>query len=184
MPGYHTHDGFYMRLAAGGGAAVAEDSDIGAKASGGSFAFSAAFGGAILQNLILYGEMIGYGIPESKYNNDGMNGTSSHTLNITGFGPGVAYYFMPLNLYLSGTLVLHQISENASGNSNNGVTLTDTGVGVSLMVGKEWWVSADWGLGIAADFFLGSAKNRPDYTTPDSRWTSKGFAVMFSATYN
>ena len=184
MPGYHTHDGFYLRLAAGGGAAVAKDSDIRAKTSGGSFAFSAAVGGAVLENLILYGEMVAYGIPESGYNDNQLSGTSSQTLNITGFGPGMAYYFMPSNLYVSGTLLLHQISESASRNSDRTVALTDMGVGVSLMVGKEWWVSTDWGLGIAGDFFLGSAKTRADYSTSDSRWTSKGFAVMFSATYN
>jgi hypothetical protein len=184
MPGYHTHDGFYMRLAAGGGAAVAQDSDIGAKASGNSFAFSAAFGGAILENLILYGEMVGYGIPEYKYNDDQMSGTSTRTLNISGLGPGVAYYFMPLNLYASGSLLLHRVSMSASKNSDEDIALTDMGAGVSLMVGKEWWVSTDWGLGIAADFFFGTAKNRAYYTTSDSRWTSKGFAIMFSATYN
>jgi hypothetical protein len=48
------------------------------------------------------------------------------------------------------------------------------------MVGKEWWVSDDWGLGVAAQLLLGSAKD--PYS--DAHWTSRGVAVMFSSTYN
>lgn len=48
------------------------------------------------------------------------------------------------------------------------------------MVGKEWWVSDNWGLGVAANFMVGSMKDK-DY---DTRWTGLSTSILFSATYN
>jgi hypothetical protein len=178
-PGYHTHDGFYMRLSFGvGGAAT---SGAGVKYSGGSLAFGAAFGGAITRHLVLYGEFFVHTIPNPTVKGFGSSQSLDGTeVDILGFGPGVAYYFMPLNLYLSGTLLLQQVQLSDSNDSSNSVALTNTGIGCSLMVGKEWWVSADWGIGVAAQLLLGSAKDH--YS--DARWTSRGVAIMFSSTYN
>jgi len=178
-PGHHTHDGFFLRLSIGGGGAAA--SGAGEKYSGGSFAFGAAFGGAITQHLILFGELFFHTIPDPTVEGLG----PSHTLDgrdvdIVGAGPGVAYYFMPLNLYLSGTLLLQQVQLSDSNNSNGAVALSRRGLGCSFMVGKEWWVSDDWGVGIAAQLLLGTAKDR----NSDANWTSKGAAIMFTSTYN
>ncbi len=178
-PGYHTHDGFYMRLSFGFGGAAS--SGAGEKYSGGSFAFGAAFGGALTQHLILYGEFLLHAIPDPTRDGFGSSQTLGGTeVDILGFGPGVAYYFMPLNLYLSGTLLIQQVQLSDTNDSSNSVALTKTGIGCSLMVGKEWWVSDDWGLGVAAQLLLGSAKD--PYS--DAHWTSRGVAVMFSSTYN
>jgi hypothetical protein len=174
----HAHDGFYMRLSLGGGGA--SSSGAGEKYSGGSAAFGAAFGGAITEHLILYGEFFFHTVPSPTFESYGVSQTVDADLGILGVGPGVAYYFMPLNLYLSGTFLLQQVQLSDPNDSSNSVNLTNTGVGFSLMAGKEWWVSADWGLGVAAQFLFGSAKDR--YV--DARWTSKALAIMFSATYN
>jgi hypothetical protein len=169
-----------MRLSLGGGGASASKS--GEKYSGGSFAFGAAFGGAITQHLILYGEIFGHSVHEPKHKLGSASATTvkGEDLDISGIGPGVAYYFMPLNLYLSGTLLLHQVSLSDSHDSNSSYNLTDVGVAGSFMVGKDWWVSDNWGLGVAAQLLLGSAKDR--YV--DSSWTTAAFALMFAATYN
>jgi hypothetical protein len=177
--GYHTHDGFFMRLSLGGGGASVSRS--GEKYSGGSGAFGAAFGGAITQHLILYGEIFGHSVNEPKYKAGGTSVTErGWNLDIAGVGPGVAYFFMPLNLYLSGTLLLQRVSLSESNDSNRGQALTDVGLAASLMVGKDWWVSENWALGAAAQFLVGSAKDR--YT--DSNWTTAAAAVMFTASYN
>jgi hypothetical protein len=177
--GRHTHDGFFMRLSLGGGGASASKS--GEKYSGGSGAFGAAFGGAITQHLILYGEVFGHSVHEPKYKVGGTSVTErGWDLNIAGVGPGVAYYFMPLNLYLSGTLLLQRASLSESNDSRSSRALTDVGLAASLMVGKDWWVSDNWALGVAAQFLLGSAKDRDD----ESNWTTAALALMFTATYN
>jgi hypothetical protein len=177
--GRHTHDGFFMRLSLGGGGASASRS--GEKYSGGSGAFGAAFGGAITQHLILYGEIFRHSAHEPNYKL-GSNSVTQRgwDLNIAGVGPGVAYYFMPLNLYLSGTLLLQRASLSESHDSNDARALTDVGLAASLMVGKDWWVSDNWALGVAAQFLLGSAKDHYD----ESNWTTAALALMFTATYN
>jgi len=47
-------------------------------------------------------------------------------------------------------------------------------------VGKEWWVSANWGLGAA---LRASFARTPDKTT-GSAWLGYFAAALFSATYN
>ena len=178
--GYHTHDGFFMRLSIGGGGASASKS--GEKYSGGSFAFAAAFGGAITPHLILYGEVLGHSVHEPKHKVTGIPDTTEYGLDmsVAGVGPGVAYFFMPLNLYLSGTLLFQQVTLSDSYDSNRSVAKTDVGVAASFMVGKDWWVSDNWGLGVAAQVLLGIAKDR--YT--NANWSTAAAAVMFTATYN
>jgi len=169
-----------MRLALGFGGAALENTDAKLKLSGRSVGLSAAFGGAIRPNLILYGELVAHAVPEFRREDSGYSTKSPDTLNIVGVGPGVAYYFMPLNLYLSGTFLLQKAAQSDPHDNDRSTDITNQGVGCSFMAGKEWWVSADWGLGIGVEFFLGSAKSN-DY---DRSWTSKAAAVMFSASYN
>jgi hypothetical protein len=120
------------------------------------------------------------GVPDPKTSTGGNSGTATGvTLNMIGFGPGLAYYFEPTNLYLSATLNFSQITLTDS-KTNNQLAETEIGYGFSGMVGKEWWVSTDWGLGLAAQFQLASVKVK----NVDSRMTGMGFALLFSATYN
>jgi hypothetical protein len=56
---------------------------------------------------------------------------------------------------------------------------TKTGFGFNLMVGKEWWVSDNWGLGVALQLLLAGAKDRDG-----TEWDSGALAVLFTATHN
>ena len=49
------------------------------------------------------------------------------------------------------------------------------------MVGKEWWVTQDWGLGVAGEVLFASMKDAGDTSIT---WTGTAFSVVFSATYN
>ena len=54
-----------------------------------------------------------------------------------------------------------------------------TGVGASVMVGKEWWVSANWALGVAL-------QGEFTYAEDDNSnliFRHGGAKVLFSATY-
>ena len=64
---------------------------------------------------------------------------------------------------------------------NSPAVETDPGFGMDLLVGKEWWVSSSWGLGLAAQFIYGSAKDREPAL---ERWTTFGGGLLFTATYN
>jgi hypothetical protein len=85
---------------------------------------------------------------------------------------------MPLNLYLSGSLLLQQILLDKSYSDGSDGQLA-TGLGLSFMVGKEWWVSSDWGLGVAAQLFVASARDQSGTT-----WNTGTLAILFSATWN
>jgi hypothetical protein len=182
LPGYpsrlpRSHDGFYLRLTQGFGAGSA--SGEGTKYSGGSFGFSAAFGGALTPHLILYGEFLFHVIPNPKGNAQVDKPTlAGNPVASLGLGPGIAYYFMPLNLYLSGSLLLQQTLLVKSYDNGSDGQLT-TGLGLSFMVGKEWWVSSDWGLGVATQLFLASARDQSGTT-----WNTRTLAILFSATWN
>ena len=181
-PGFHEHDGFYMRLLMGGGYLSTKEKFGGNTytLSGGAVAFSAAFGGAVAPNLIIYGELGGMSVNEPSVSGNGSSGTAKGlTLNMISFGPGLAYYVQPMNLYVSGTFNFTKFSMSDNNNSNNTAD-SDTGFGFSATLGKEWWVSTDWGLGAAAQFNMGTAKA----DSGDTTLTGIGFAVMFSATYN
>jgi len=94
---------------------------------------------------------------------------------MTAFGGGITYYFMPVNIYLSGSVGLGALSGggNISGESDNGFAGMVT-------AGKEWWVSNRWGLGVSGVFGFFSFPE-PDIS---ENWSGWNVAVMFSATFN
>lgn len=182
MQGYHVHDGFYLRVQTGIGFASLGSTTAGVKTTmgGGGLAFGAAAGGVIAHNLILYGALFETDTvnPDVQVGGTSMASPIGH-IAMQGIGPGIAYYFGPINLYLSGTLALSRFWTY----DGNGSRLDTSKIGLSfeLQVGKEWWVSRDWGLGIAARLGLGSMK---DQNNPDLTWSAGAFSLLFSATYN
>jgi hypothetical protein len=50
------------------------------------------------------------------------------------------------------------------------------------MIGKEWWVSDNWGLGIAGQFFAGRMNDSEAPGAPT--WETTAAALVFSATCN
>jgi hypothetical protein len=176
----HRHDRFYLRMFLGGGYTDWEaDSRPKVTLDGTSGAFGIALGGAVAENFIIYGEAFGSAVtgPELKYGD--VEGTFSEDIStsVTGFGPGIAYYFVPANLYLSGTLALSQMTLSEKGDE---IAETEMGFGLNLMAGKEWWVSDNWGLGLAVQVYGGQMDDKGGSPT----WSVRAFNVAFSATYN
>jgi hypothetical protein len=183
--GYHQHDGFFMRVTAGLGYFSASESYGGATYtySGLGESLSAAFGGTIAPNLILYGELLGTSVSNASLSYGGATQPYSGTdVTLFGFGPGLAYYVEPVNLYLSGTLTFTQVSftDTYSGYPSGDSNL---GIGLSFMVGKEWWVTRDWGIGIAGQVHVATMSDTP---APgyDTRLRAAALSMLFSATYN
>lgn len=180
--GFHQHDGFFARGQFGIGAASLSSARGGVKTtlSGGGVAMGGAVGGVVAHNLVLYGAFFATDVGNPNLE---VGGTSMPTgvgeIGFGGFGPGVAYYFEPLNLYLSGTLGL--CAFHVRDGSGDRLGSSKTGLAFDLSVGKEWWVSHDWGLGIAADLLGGSMKDQDD---PTLTWSVGALSLLFSATYN
>jgi len=180
-----THDGFFLRLSAGAGSASSKIDGPGLteKVSGGGSAdLNFAIGAMIRPNLALHGTMWGWLIedPDVELTTTG-NPTTMGTLNgdvdMSAFGGGLTYYFMPVNIYLTGSVGFGTLTLSGS---NNVSTETDNGFALDLGIGKEWWVGKSWGLGFNGGYSYHSV---PEHGVSEN-WSGSGYAIRFSATYN
>jgi hypothetical protein len=185
-PGSHVHDRVYTRLTLGGGYTRLSSNVAGAGIviSGGSVALGVAVGGAITDHLILYGELTVTSIVNPTFSGGGMSVSGTNiTAGSNGLGAGVAYYLEPENFYLAGTLLANQIElDDSSGTLGK----SEFGVGLEGLAAKEWWVSDNWGLGVAGQLLWASMKDNDNgiLTGVQGRWTTLSFSLLFSATYN
>jgi hypothetical protein len=92
-------------------------------------------------------------------------------------GPGVTYYVSPTNVFVSGSVSLAQISYGAGGTSNWGAM-------GRVVLGKEWWISGNWGLGLGGEVLLGRMGGRSGYYIPESHFTAKGLSLLISVSFN
>jgi hypothetical protein len=147
--GRHRHDGFLLRIASGPG--LLEHRSAGATLeTGESWDGHAAalttlsFGTSLVENLALHLDL--WGMTEV-----GRDTRVDPDLSVGGLAVGVSYYFMPSNVYLSafvGPSSARWRYEDAYWGDMESDSLH--GLGVGLSVGKEWWVSDNWGVGLSA----------------------------------
>ena len=184
-PGFQTHDGFYLRLHLGGGFTSIVGSN-GSRLSGGGVAIGVALGGAVTPNLIVFGTVAGTIISDPTVTFSGLEAANLNvnlagsSASVGGMGAGVAYYLEPADAYLSGALML--VTFEFDDANNKAILLSDTGVGFQGIIGKEWWVSTNWGLGLAGELYIG--RTMKDKNDPNVNWSSSAFSLLFSATYN
>jgi hypothetical protein len=160
-----THDGFFLRLQGGPGWMRASNGDDDVALKGGGGAFNFEIGGALTRNFILYGKLFGAGVAEPDLELGDItieDPGEDVTLGLGAVGAGVTYYFMPVNLYVSGAISAAQLTLDLDGERGE----TDVGPGLHL--------------GVGAELALARAKD-PD--TDSSFNVASGF-VFFSATYN
>ena len=184
VPGRHMHDGTYVRLFLGGGRIAMSESSGGndLKASGGGWSFGVAVGGAPVENLIIYGEFYFMNADNPTLELNGSPGTANgYSLVEGGIGPGIAYYFQPVNIYLSGTIGVSKVQFQDS-NTQDVLASTKWGFGLSTMIGKEFWVSDNWGLGAALQFHFGSMPDNAPTAPPTVH--SNALNLLFSSTFN
>ena len=177
------HDkAFFLRLSAGLGGASADvegneffGDDL--ELSGMSGDANFAIGGTISRNLALHATFGGWTIDNPDVEVGGFEqDTDDTTFSLGMFGGGLTYYIMPANLYLSGSLC----AATATLETDNFEEESDTGIGIDLTIGKEWWVGNKWGLGVAAGLNLYSVPTDID----DKDISGSAFAIRLSATYN
>ena len=175
----HRHLGFYLHLDLGFGGFDGEVSEQDLHLTGPAGSFGIAIGGAIAENLLLSGAAWGYGSDNPNLRQYGVDYSTVDTHFVVGaVGPQLTYYFMPWNLYLSGMLGVSSISSREGGRTFN----SEAGIGGQLAIGKEWWVSNDWGLGVAGQFFFSSNQDNAFPGSPS--WGTGAVTIAFSVTYN
>jgi hypothetical protein len=141
---------------------------------------SVAIGGALNQHLVLFGEVLSASGDKRSVVVDGVSvDANSGQIKIAALGGGVAYY-LASNLYFSGSLLVPQIQPNVIEASIGGGQ-DKFGLGLEAMIGKEWWVSSNWGLGLAVQvLYARSTEDR----VPSSTWQAWGATLVGSATFN
>lgn len=179
-PGAHRHLGFFLRLDGGIGflGTSAYVNDVAASVSGVSIPFGAVAGWAVAENLVVAGDFFFTLAPTPVFSYGGRNETPSDSgLSLLGIGPHLTWYFMPDNIYVSVTPALVIRTLRSFGNYEG----ARVGFGAKIAVGEEWWIADHWGLGVAAQFFLGLNQGSGAY---ERLWTTLGGGLALSATYN
>lgn len=195
----HKRDGYYLRLTAGfGGTAAVEDypgdeSTI----SGGSGTTTIGFGYAIREyfcvNLDLFRSFMPY--PDLLKINGEVITEEDAEVTISNLGLGLTYYIMSSNFYLSGSIgpAVGVVEYETSGTdldlfgfdfsslTQRQIEIeSDIGYGINVAIGKEWWVSDNWAIGVAGQLF----HTVLPFEESDLKTTSFGFGILFSGTFN
>ena len=170
-PGGYTHDGFFLRLQPGlGYAAFVEKASSGADQTIGDLGISGCLqiGGTLDDNFILYGELSSVAVGDLEEAGD-------DDFTVLGAGAGLSYYIMPQNFYLSCSLLFINGDREKDGRRVN-----TSGFGSRVSLGKEWWVSENWGIGIALVGHIDYKKLADTDHNAFSYYTG----LALSATYN
>lgn len=189
--GFHRHDGFFLSMNLGpalGGTII--------KASGNDAPYDKFIlrgpgvmvdlkvGGAIAPNLILSFDIVGRSIndPEGEMDGENLgNAGSDVTIADNSYGIGLTRYFMPYNLFVSGSLGMGRMVVDNGSDKNS----SKWGPALHLKVGKEWWVSPNWGLGLSAGYgFVAADDKKTPGVDYNGELTSHQFYVLFNTTYN
>jgi hypothetical protein len=175
----HTHDGFFLQFDLGGGylRSKIDDTVLNAKLDGGGGEFAVAVGYNFAPGLILAGQLWGIGVadPSLELNGQRVN-TDDTTLALSGVGVALTYYLKPYNVYFQATPSVTTLRAERDGADIG----TNTGFGVRLAVGKEWWVSDSWGLGLNVQ----AAWSSNDLDVGGGAFGSQWYGLALSATYD
>jgi len=177
----HRHRGLFLRPDLGFGyiSASASDPSSSVTISGGAASIGFAIGGSITDGVILAGHLWGIGAVNPSIAINGQSGTSTNTnVSFAAIGPELDYYVMPLNLFISVTVAASRGRTTVNGTDYD----SEIGIAGQAALGKEWWVSEHWGLGLKGEFTVTSNKDSAAANAPT--WTGYAFGVSFSATYN
>ena len=180
-----THDGFFLRLGAGGGNArnTLEYQGDKLEFSGTAANIDIAIGGVVAPNLALHGTLFGWGVTDpdlkltSSVDSLTATGTAKGTATLSAVGVGLTYYYMPVNAYITGSVGTATFEFDPEHGQKSD---TKDGVAFEIGAGKEWWVGTSWGLGAAVNYIYSSL---PDKDI-NRNWNGNAVHVLFSATFN
>ena len=147
--------------------------------SGGAGMFGVIVGYSVGENFIVGGHVFDTFVsnPNVSFASGLSGGTTNTSISLFGIGPSATYYFQPSNYYLTATVHLSRLSLSVNGTDTN----ANTGFGGRIGLGKEWWISDHWGLGVNAH--VGFSSNG-DPNPGASSLSSYIAGFMVSATYN
>jgi hypothetical protein len=181
------HRGLFFRPDLGLGYLRMSASQGGSDASVYGFAggLGLAIGGAIQPNHILAFHLWDAALANPTFSSNGSSATPGNSsASLVAFGPEYTFY-SETNLYFSVSPALSRLRVESGGLGAD----SDWGFGLRLALGKEWWVSDNWGLGLAGQLSFSANKDSGNGNTPNGpvavpTWYTWGATIAFSATYN
>jgi hypothetical protein len=178
------HDGLYVGARLGAGWLKLSESGYDGSISGWGWPFALSVGYALTPNLVVFGEF--YALQVRNPSDDGIGLVDLYLLAV---GPGATYYLNPSNVFASCSVSLAQASYRNGSPLDERYGTNETshwGVSGRLALGKEWWISNNWGLGLAGELQLGrmGSRTEPWETNGASHFTVKGFSLLATASFN
>lgn len=171
----HRHAGTFLRPDLGVGFLSMKTSDD-ATLTGFAETYGVAAGVTITGKSILALHLWETVVRNPSMSMGGSSGGANSSATLLGVGPEYTMYSND-NFFFSLSPSLTRITVET-----NGVTgATNWGLGMRAAVGKEWWASEHWGLGVVGQLSLSlNEDSGPNAPT----WTAWATTVAFSATYN
>lgn len=188
------HDGFLFRFQVGPAWArtetVPEGDALPLAIRGQGVAVSFSLGGSLTPQLALHGDAIVAVLNEPVAELGELSGPLKDTsVSVGGIGIGGTWFHTSTNVYVSASLLATSLTLDSPKLKEAKLTArTGLGPGLGVTVGKEWFISDEWGLGASLSAVGGMGLSSrdvdgegPDFTTS----TSMGFmSVQISATYH
>lgn len=188
--GYHQHDGFYFSLSLASGVL-----DISGKTSeftteklnldGTGGGLDIKIGGAIKENVILHANLTStsFARADIEIDNEKTELGNNDLAGVLILGGGFTFYVMPYNIFFSVNYGLASCIMELKDDK----FINNEGFGLDFKVGKEWWVSKNWGLGVSLNYnYTSFDENKNDYNNYNSlgKITSNFFGISLNATFN
>lgn len=185
-PDYQKHKGFFLSLSGGpnfSGISIEDNLPYATDYVGSGPILDLKIGGAIKENLILHATLITDYMSGPKISSNGVTQKTSDNFMIGEdfIGGGITYYLMPSNMFLSGSIGPGNFRRMDTGDDTS--VSSDKGFGFQVKVGKEWWVSRRWGLGIALSYSQLNVRNKPENGVVELI-NSNNLGIYFNATLN
>jgi hypothetical protein len=183
--------GFLARILVGGGN-IESENEAGAAPSVdfsvGTLVFDAAVGATVSPNFAVRGTMSVTSSPNADLmDSSGDNGTD----RMLSWGGGLTYYFMPINIYVSGNMGAAQLKGRFAKDEDFD---SDWGYALNFVAGKEWWLGDGTAIGLAGAFGYHSIPDsdvHEEHTQPVSGdwrgsgdWTGTNWSILLSLTFN
>jgi hypothetical protein len=177
------HEGLFLQFTPGIGVAATaaklpDGTNVSLSGAGGTFGLQ--IGAALTEHWILAADLSGTSVfePRLKMGDTDVKTVSDVSWNSGYLGASIAYYVMPLDLHVGGGIGVFRMALDVPGMD---LQHSNFGGAVKLAVGKEWWVSDRWGLGVNLESMAGAV---PDNSVSGNGWGFFSVDLAVSATYN
>lgn len=149
------------------------------KLSSGAIDINIRMGLAVKDNFVIHGDIQAFvsgGLNISASGSDLGTFAGMDSLAMRIFGAGATYYFMPQNIFVSGSMgvglfdITHPFEEIDS----------PKGFGLITKIGKDWWIAKSWDIGLSFELAYVRAIYETDVFTEVMSGLSMGLSVNFT----